>query len=106
MGIRVYLFTFYLYTFPMPEFRSFRVEAVVLRHNDYGEADRFLTLYTRQQGKLRALAKGARKVTSRKAGHLEPFTHVALQLAKGRDLPIITQAETIQSHLPLRNDLM
>ena len=90
----------------MPEFRSFRVEAVVLRHNDYGEADRFLTLYTRQQGKLRALAKGARKVTSRKAGHLEPFTHVALQLAKGRDLPIITQAETIQSHLPLRNDLM
>ena len=90
----------------MPEFRSFRVEAVVLRHNDYGEADRFLTLYTRQQGKLRALAKGARKVTSRKAGHLEPFTHVALQLAKGRDLPIITQAETIQAHLPLRNDLM
>ena len=42
------------------EMRSFRVEAVVLKHNDHGEADRMLTLYTRQRGKLRALAKGVR----------------------------------------------
>lgn len=90
----------------MPTFRSFRVEAVVLRHSDWGEADRLLTLYTRQRGKTRALAKGARKVTSRKAGHLEPFTHVALQLAKGRDLLIVTQAETIQAYQPLREDLV
>jgi DNA repair protein RecO (recombination protein O) len=69
---------------------SFQVEAVVLRHTDYGEADRILSLYTRQFGKTRALVKGARKVTSRKAGHLEPFTHVKLQLAKGRELPLVT----------------
>ncbi len=90
----------------MSEFRSFRVEAVVIRHSDYGEADRLVTLYTRQQGKLRVLAKGVRKVTSRKAGHLEPFTHVSLQLAKSRDLPIVTQAETIHAFLPLRADLV
>ncbi|HVN15979.1 MAG TPA: DNA repair protein RecO, partial [Anaerolineales bacterium] len=60
--------------------RSFRMEAIVLRHGDWGEADRLLTLYTREQGKVRAIAKGARKLTSRKAGHLEPFTHVKLQL--------------------------
>lgn len=89
----------------MPDFRSFRAEAVVLRHSDWGEADRLLTLYTRQQGKTRALAKGARKVTSRKAGHIEPFTRVTLQLAKGRDLFIVTQAETIDAYLPLREDL-
>jgi len=90
----------------MAEFRSFRSEAVVIRHADYGEADRMLTLYTRQQGKLRALAKGARKPTSRKAGHLEPFTHVTLQLARGRDFPIVTQAETLHAYLSLRDDLI
>ena len=91
----------------MPDFpRSLRVEAVVLRHSDWGEADRLLWLYTRQRGKLRAIAKGARKVRSRKAGHLEPFTHVRLQLAAGRDLFIVTQAETIDAYLPLRDDLV
>jgi DNA repair protein RecO (recombination protein O) len=86
--------------------RSFRAEAVVLRHSDWGEADRLLTLYTREQGKARAIAKGARKVTSRKGGHLEPFTHVKLQLARGRDLLIVTQADTLQAYLPLREDLV
>lgn len=90
----------------MAEFHSFRVEAVILRHNDYGEADRMLTLYTAQIGKTRALVKGARKITSRKAGHIEPFTHVKLQLAKGRDLPLVTQADTIDTYLPLRENLL
>ena len=52
------------------EFRSFRAQSIVIRHKDWGEADRLLTLYTREKGKVRALAKGVRKVTSRKAGHL------------------------------------
>jgi DNA repair protein RecO (recombination protein O) len=91
---------------PETKFRSFRVEAVVLRHVDYGEADRMLTLYTRQFGKTRALAKGARKIASRKAGHLEPFTYVKLQLAQARDMPLITQADTIDMYQPLREDLV
>jgi len=89
----------------MPDFRSIRAEAVVLRHSNLGEADRLLTLYTRELGKVRAIAKGARKMTSRKAGHIEPFTRVRLQLAKGRDLFIVTQAETIDSYQPLRENL-
>lgn len=89
----------------MPEFRSLRVQAIVLRHADWGEADRLVTLYTREQGKLRAIAKGARKITSRKAGHLEPFTQVKLQLARGRDLFIVTQADTLEAYLPLRDSL-
>lgn len=86
--------------------RSYRVEGVVLRHNDWGEADRMIGLFTREQGKLRAIAKGARKLQSRKAGHLEPFTRVSLLLARGRDIPIITQTETLQANGPLREDLL
>jgi DNA repair protein RecO (recombination protein O) len=90
----------------MREAHSFGVEAVVLRHVDYGEADRILTLYTRQLGKMRAVVKGARKVTSRKAGHLEPFTRVKLQLAKGRDMALVTQADTVEGYVGLRDDLV
>ncbi len=86
--------------------RSFRVEAVVLRHTDWGEADRLLGLFTLEMGKVRVVAKGVRKLRSRKAGHLEPFTRVSLLLARGRDLSIVTQAETIDAFLPLREDLM
>jgi DNA repair protein RecO (recombination protein O) len=91
---------------PGTKFHSFRVDAVVLRHSDYGEADRLLTLYTRELGKTRALAKGARKIASRKAGHIEPFTHVKLQLAKGRDMPLVTQADTVDAYQALREDLI
>lgn len=86
--------------------RSFRAEAVVLRHADWGEADRILTLYTREYGKIRAVAKGARKMRSRKAGHLEPFTRITVQLARARDLSIITQVETLEAYLSLREDLL
>jgi DNA repair protein RecO (recombination protein O) len=90
---------------PRPE-RSLRLEAVVLRHSDWGEADRMLSLFTKEQGKLRAIAKGVRRLRSRKAGHLEPFTRVALLLARGRDLWIVTQAETVDAYLPLGGDLV
>jgi DNA repair protein RecO (recombination protein O) len=91
---------------PDPKFRSVRVDAVVLRHSDYGEADRMLTLFTRQRGKMRVIAKGARKIASRKAGHIEPFTHVRLQLAQGKDMFLVTQADTVDAYLPLRDDLV
>lgn len=86
--------------------RSFRVEAIILRHSDWGEADRILTLFTQERGKLRAIAKGVRKIRSRKAGHIEPFTRATLQLAKGRNMSIITQAETIDAHMSLRENLL
>ena len=85
---------------------TIRVEAVVLRHTDWGEADRLLSLFTREAGKLRSVAKGVRRLRSRKAGHLEPFTRVALMLARGRDLWIVTQAETVDAFQPLREDLV
>ncbi len=89
-----------------PKIRSHRVEAIVLRHSNWGEADRLLWLYTRELGKVRAVAKGVRKARSRKAGHLEPFTRASLLLAWGREIYIVTQADTADAHLALREDLM
>ncbi len=64
-----------------------------------------LTLLTPQAGKLRVMAKGARKMTSRKAGHVELFTRVTLMLARGRTFDIVTQAEAVETHRALREDL-
>jgi DNA repair protein RecO (recombination protein O) len=86
--------------------RTLHAEVVVLRHTDWGEADRLLVLFSREAGKLRAVAKGVRKLRSRKAGHLEPITHVKLLLAAGRDFWIVTQAETVDAYLPIREDLV
>lgn len=85
--------------------RLYRVEAIVLKRTDHGEADRLLTLLTPDRGKLRAIAKGARKPSSRKSGHVELFTHCALMLAKGHALDVVTQADTIDSFIELRDQL-
>jgi DNA repair protein RecO (recombination protein O) len=86
--------------------RLYRTPAIVLKRMDLGEADRILTLYTRDQGKLRAVARGVRKATSRAAGHLEPFTWTDLLLAVGRELDVISQAETIGAFREVREDLV
>lgn len=86
--------------------RSQRVEAIILRHSNWGEADRLLVLYTLEKGKVRAIAKGIRRVHSRKAGHLEPFTRSTLQLAMGRDFWLVTQADTLAFYPSLTDDLL
>jgi DNA repair protein RecO (recombination protein O) len=73
----------------------YRDEAIVLRTHKLGEADRIITLLTRSHGRVRAVAKGVRRTTSRWGSRLEPFTYVDLQLAEGRNLDTITQAETL-----------
>jgi DNA repair protein RecO (recombination protein O) len=86
--------------------RVYRTEAIILRRRNWGEADRILTLFSPLRGKFRAKAVGVRKPRSRKAGHLEPFTRTMLLLAKGRELDIITQAETVEAFRALREDLI
>ncbi len=85
--------------------RLYRTEGVVLRHREYGEADRILTMYTPDMGKIVVIAKGVRKPTSRKAGHLEPFTRVSVLLAQGSTWDIVTQADSVQAFAHLREDL-
>jgi len=85
--------------------RVYKTEAIVLKHINLGEADRILTLYTPNYGKLRVAAKGVRKPKSRLGGHVELLTRSAMLLAQGRNLDIVTQSQTIDSFLPLRSDL-
>jgi len=73
----------------------YRDEAVVLRTHKLGEADRIVTMLTRHHGKVRAVAKGVRRTSSRFGARLEPFMQVDVQLATGRSLDIVTQAETM-----------
>ena len=89
---------------PPPD-RITKLEAVVISHRDFDEADRFIRLFTRELGKMDAIAKGIRKARSRKAAHLEPFTHVALVLARGQSAWIITQADMLTAFNAIREDL-
>jgi len=90
----------------MPRFERIRkVEAVVISHHDYGETDRLIKIFSREEGKLTSIAKGVRRVSSRKAPHLEPFTRASLVLAVGKTFWIITQADTLADYPSIRGDL-
>jgi DNA repair protein RecO (recombination protein O) len=90
---------------PAPE-HVYRTEAIVLRRHDLGEADRIVTLYTRDHGKIRAVAKGVRRPTSRHAGHVELFMRAEVLISRGRTLDILMQAETREAYQALRADLV
>lgn len=77
---------------------TYRDEAVVLRTHKLGEADRIVTMLSRQHGKIRAVAKGVRRTASRFGARLEPFMVADLQIYKGRTLDIVQQAESIGAY--------
>lgn len=82
---------------------SLRTEAIVLRSIRFGEADRILHLYTPDQGRIGAIAKGARRARSRFGARLEPFFQIRLVLHEGRgDLHTVTAVDTIDAHAGLR----
>src|ERR1700674_1002808 len=85
--------------------RSYKTEAVALRSFRLGEADRVLHLYTLDRGRVGAVAKGVRKTKSKFGARLEPLSHVALQLYEGRELDIVTQAESVDHFRRIRGDL-
>ncbi|HWS46613.1 MAG TPA: DNA repair protein RecO [Acidimicrobiia bacterium] len=82
----------------------YRDEGVVLRTIKLGEADRIVTILTQGHGKVRAVAKGIRKTTSKFGARLEPVSRVALQCYRGRELDVVTQAETLEAHRALREE--
>ena len=83
----------------------YRDTGVVLRTYKLGEADRIVVLLTAENGKVRAVAKGVRKTTSRFGARLEPMSHVRLLLYRGRELDIVSQAESVEPLAPLLGDL-
>lgn len=83
----------------------YRARAVVLRTYKLRESDRIVVVMTEQHGKVRAVAKGVRRTTSKFGSRLEPMSHVELLLRRGRDLDIISQAESIDPLTPLLSGL-
>jgi DNA repair protein RecO (recombination protein O) len=83
----------------------YKDEGIVLKTLKLGEADRIVTLFTRENGKVRAVAKGVRKTKSRFGGRLEPFNRVALIVYRGRNLDTVTSADILTAHRELRDDL-
>jgi len=90
----------------VPAPRHYTTDAIVLSRFDYGEADRILTILTPGSGKVKAIAKGIRRPSSRIGGSLEPFAELRLALAHGRTFDVVTQVEVIHPWLRLRDDLV
>lgn len=89
----------------MPIPRTYRAEGLVLKNIPFGEADLLVTLYTRETGKVRAVAKGARRTSSKLVGHFEPLTVTRLSLARGRNLDVVNQVEVLDNFARLKSDL-
>jgi DNA repair protein RecO (recombination protein O) len=85
--------------------RLYKTEAIVLRQRRLGEADAIVTLYTPNYGKLEAKAKGVRKTKSRMAGHLQPLTRCAVQLAQGHTIEVVAGCQAIEAFPALRENL-
>lgn len=88
------------------EKKSYKTEAIILARRNVGEADRILTVFSKYYGKLRVVAKGVRRLTSRKRGSLELFNIVVIFLVKGKSLDIITEAETKDNFNQWKGDLL
>lgn len=86
--------------------KLYSVEALIIRGRDYGEADRILTLYTKEHGKIQAIAKGVRKSLSRLRGGVQMFAHSKLLLYQGKSLDTISQSENIEAFGGIQEDLV
>jgi DNA repair protein RecO (recombination protein O) len=85
--------------------RNYQTQGIILRQTKLGEFDKIITIYTPEFGKLRAVAKGACRPKSKLGGNVEPLTHSLMLLAKGRNLDIVTQSQTITAFPALKSDL-
>jgi DNA repair protein RecO (recombination protein O) len=82
----------------------YKEQGIVLRSVKLGEADKIVTILTQGSGKVRGVAKGIRRTTSKFGGRLEPFTHVSLLMYRGRNLDTVTQAEILSPFVELRSE--
>jgi DNA repair protein RecO (recombination protein O) len=89
----------------MARAKTYNTQGVVLKHMPLGEADRIITLYTPDRGKLRAVVKGARRTKSRKGGFVQPLSYVRASIVEGRSLDQVTETETVTSFRAVREDL-
>jgi DNA repair protein RecO (recombination protein O) len=85
--------------------KIYKTQAIVLKHIPLGEADYLLTLYTPDNGKIKAVARGSRKMKSKLGGHVEPLMHTSFVLSTGRNLDVVSQADVIDGFRSIREDI-
>lgn len=85
--------------------QGFRVEGIILKRRNLGEADRILTVFTKQKGKITVLAKGVRRITSRRSGNVELLNRVLMYLHRGKSFLILTEASSLDTYPRLKEDL-
>ena len=86
--------------------RSFKTEGIIIKRRNFGEADRILTVFTKRLGKIQVKAVGVRRITSRRSPHVELLNLSALTLHKGKSLPILTEAQTIEDFSLIKDSLI
>ncbi|MCL4365784.1 DNA repair protein RecO [Patescibacteria group bacterium] len=86
--------------------QGIKVEGIILRRRDLGEADRILTVFTYQKGKISVLAKGVRRITSRRSGNVELLNRVSIFLHQAKTFFILTEANSLDTYQKLKEDLM
>jgi len=83
---------------------SYRTEGIIIKRKDLQEADRILTVFTRYQGKINIIAKGVRRINSRRSPHVELLNQSILNIYEAK-MPILTEAETIYHYSLIKSDL-
>lgn len=81
------------------------VDAIVIKRKNLGEADRMITIFTKLHGKMRVLARGVRKVSSKRAPHIEIFNHIVATVHKGNAQGTLTEVSPVASYEEIRKDL-
>lgn len=84
---------------------GFKAEGVILKRRNFEEADRILTIFTLQRGKISVIAKGVRRITSRRAGNVELLNRAVMYLYQGRGMPILTEAQSLETYQKIKSDL-
>lgn len=85
--------------------QSFKCEGIIIKRKNYSEADRIITVFTKQHGKLQIKASGVRKITSRRSPHIELLNHSFLTLHLSKGYPILTEAQSVESFSEIKSDL-
>lgn len=84
---------------------GFKTEGIVLKRKDFGEADRVLTIFSKDKGKIAVVAKGVRRITSRRAGNVELLNRVVVYLHQGKGMPVLTEATSLETYQKIKGDL-
>jgi DNA repair protein RecO (recombination protein O) len=85
--------------------RSFKTEGIVIKRSNYSEADRIVTIFTKQNGKIKVKATGVRKIASRRSPHIELLNYCIFSLYQGKGMPVLTEVESRESFPLLKKEL-